>query len=301
LALLALAGERSDGKTYEVTYSYDEAGRPWAALYQASDADPEVIFLVTNDRGDVIELLDEAGDAFAVYRYDAWGNAIAAGTSSRATNAIGASAAGAIALRQPLRYAGYALDEQSGLYYCSQRYYDPATFQFITKDPAKADGEESAYQYCAGDPVGSVDPTGEFAIAVPVIAGGAIALLWAGNLKFKYLDDVARALEKGWRKLSWARKVYTLSSLTILLVWARPIVRPYAGRVWIGNYRWEKDVGGWHVVDEKHSGKPHAHWKKGSKRGSVNKDGTPHHKGESTRPPKKVRDLLKNRRGYKKL
>jgi len=59
-----------------------------------------------------------------------------------------------------LRYAGYCYDDFSGLYYCSQRYYDPATAQFITKDPAKADGEESAYQYCGGDPVGKVDPSG---------------------------------------------------------------------------------------------------------------------------------------------
>ncbi|MBE0418382.1 MAG: RHS repeat-associated core domain-containing protein, partial [Coriobacteriia bacterium] len=45
-------------------------------------------------------------------------------------------------------------------YYLSQRHYDPATMRFLTKDPARDDGEESAYQYCAGDPVGKVDPTG---------------------------------------------------------------------------------------------------------------------------------------------
>jgi hypothetical protein len=33
----------------------------------------------------------------------------------------------------------------------------------VSKDPAKADGEESAYQYCGGDPVGKVDPSGEWA------------------------------------------------------------------------------------------------------------------------------------------
>jgi RHS repeat-associated protein len=65
-----------------------------------------------------------------------------------------------IASRQPLRYASYTFDEQSGLYYCSQRYYDPAVAAFISKDPARADGEESAYQYCGGDPVGKTDPSG---------------------------------------------------------------------------------------------------------------------------------------------
>ena len=60
-----------------------------------------------------------------------------------------------------LRYASYAYDAESGLYYCSARYYDPATRQWTTGDPAKADGEESAYQYCEGDPVGEIDPSGE--------------------------------------------------------------------------------------------------------------------------------------------
>jgi RHS repeat-associated protein len=46
------------------------------------------------------------------------------------------------------------------LYYCSQRYYDPATMQWISADPAHADGEESACQYCGGDPVDNSDPTG---------------------------------------------------------------------------------------------------------------------------------------------
>jgi hypothetical protein len=46
------------------------------------------------------------------------------------------------------------------LYYLSARHYDPATMQFLTKDPARADGEESAYQHCGGDPVGKVDPSG---------------------------------------------------------------------------------------------------------------------------------------------
>ena len=41
--------------------------------------------------------------------------------------------------------------------------------QWISPDPANSDGEQSAYQYCGGDPVNRVDPTGritvEFVIA----------------------------------------------------------------------------------------------------------------------------------------
>jgi RHS repeat-associated protein len=115
--------------------------------------------MVTTDRGDVRELLDESGAGFAHYYYDAYG--VPSGILGAATARIPTPTVTAIASRQPLRYASYTLDESSGLYYCSQRYYDPAVAAFISKDPARADGEESAYQYCGGDPVGKVDPSGE--------------------------------------------------------------------------------------------------------------------------------------------
>lgn len=63
-----------------------------------------------------------------------------------------------IALRQPLRYAGYFYDSESGLYYLSARTYDPKTCQFLSKDPIDSDGEESPYQYCSGNPVYSSTP-----------------------------------------------------------------------------------------------------------------------------------------------
>ena len=96
----------------------------------------------------------------ARYDHDAYGNPTR--TLTAATPELDAATAAVIAERNILRYAGYAFDEHSGLYYLSQRYYDPVTCQFITKGPAKADGEESAYQYCGGDPVGKVDPSGEW-------------------------------------------------------------------------------------------------------------------------------------------
>lgn len=94
-----------------------------------------------------------------------WGNSNpdATRTLTQGTSLVNATRAKAIAALNPLRYAGYAWDAESGMYYCSQRYYDPATYQFVSKDPARADGEQSAYQYCGGDPVGKVDPSGALA------------------------------------------------------------------------------------------------------------------------------------------
>ena len=122
--------------------------------------------MVLSDRGDVLELLDASGNPFAAYRYDAWGNPWAAGnlgtgiwtqTTSLITDI---NLANAIATRQPLRYASYCFDSESGMYYLSSRHYDPATRQFLSKDLSRNDGEQSAYQYCLGNPVANVDPTG---------------------------------------------------------------------------------------------------------------------------------------------
>jgi RHS repeat-associated protein len=162
LQLLSLSTTATGGTaaTATVSYLYDEAGRPFAGLYRGSVASTTVPFLtVTNERGDVVELTDATSNAFAAYSYDAWGNPTA--RSSAATGSVTASQAVSIAAVQPLRYAGYTYDAFSWLYYCSQRYYDPATYQWISKDPAKADGEESAYQYCGGEPIGRTDPRGE--------------------------------------------------------------------------------------------------------------------------------------------
>ncbi len=101
----------------------------------------------------------------AHYRYDEWG--LPTATVTTGAGAITPALAAEIANRQVLRYAGCCYDQHSGMYYLSARTYDPTTRQFLTKDPAKADGEESAYQYCGGDPVGRVDPSGLHASYIP--------------------------------------------------------------------------------------------------------------------------------------
>jgi RHS repeat-associated protein len=71
----------------------------------------------------------------------------------------------AIAQRNLLRYAGYVYDAHCGLYYLQRRHYDPLTRQFLSRDPLRADGDESPYQYCGGNPVAATDPWGLYASA----------------------------------------------------------------------------------------------------------------------------------------
>jgi RHS repeat-associated protein len=164
------ASKGPDG--WKITYLYDETGTLYGGVYRspASSTTPVFFGVVTTDRGDVVELLDAAGAPFAAYRYDPWGGPqgngnVATGIWSQSTGLITSQTAADIASRQVLRYASYCYDSESGMYYLSARYYDPVTRQFLSKDPAKDDGEASAYQYCRGNPVGDIDPTGHATVA----------------------------------------------------------------------------------------------------------------------------------------
>jgi RHS repeat-associated protein len=156
--LMGLSARRSDGTTWTIDYLYDGSGQLFAGVYASSATSATPFLAETTDRGDVRELLDAQGAAFALYAYDSYGVPIevASAGTARITPAVAAQ----IAARQPLRYASYSFDAESGLYHCSARYYDPAVAAFISKDPRRADGQESPYQYCGGEPVGRTDPSG---------------------------------------------------------------------------------------------------------------------------------------------
>lgn len=166
LSLLQLSTVRTDGERWQINYVYDESGRPYLGIYRSTAQGSLVIFtLLSNDRGDVLSLLDSSGAPFASYRYDAWGKpqgegSAAPGVWSQGTELVEQSLAASIAVSQPLRFSGYYYDSESGMYYLSARYYDPVTRQCITKDPLKSEGEESHYQYASGNPVESFDQSG---------------------------------------------------------------------------------------------------------------------------------------------
>jgi RHS repeat-associated protein len=74
----------------------------------------------------------------------------------------------------PLQYAGQYSDSETGLQYEQARYYDPATGQFITRDPL-AELTHQPYGYAASDPIDGMDPTGlDPAIAAGCAIGEAV-------------------------------------------------------------------------------------------------------------------------------
>ena len=73
LTLMSLTATQG-ATSWRIDYLYDEEGSPFGGVYRspATSTSPTSFSLVTTDRGDVVELCDGNGDAFAAYRCDAW-------------------------------------------------------------------------------------------------------------------------------------------------------------------------------------------------------------------------------------
>jgi RHS repeat-associated protein len=78
-------------------------------------------------------------------------------------------------------YTGQYQDDESGLVYLRARYYDPASQQFLSRDPA-VESTRQPYGYARGNPTNVVDPSGlegvgPFTQISPDFVGGAFDLL----------------------------------------------------------------------------------------------------------------------------
>ena len=129
-------------------FSYDTNGAPLTMTYNGT-----VYYYITNLQGDVRSLQSANGVTGAQYAYDAWGNIIAM--------------QGDLAELNPLRYRGYVYDQETGFYYVSSRYYDPAIGRFINADSIIGiiGGSVKGYNlfaYCFNNPVNMDDQYGSW-------------------------------------------------------------------------------------------------------------------------------------------
>jgi len=91
----------------------------------------------------------------------------------------GSAAAGSLPSYGPdvtfdLRYPGQQWDEESGLAFNINRYYDKTSGRYIQADPIGLDGGWNRFGYVGGNPLNAVDPQG----LSPVLINGAN---WAAN------------------------------------------------------------------------------------------------------------------------
>ena len=151
------------GDTTTMDFFYDQYGRPFAMKHNT-----RILYYVLNAQGDVTRLIHGNGDGYATYHYDAWGN-ITYATDNEFTR------------DNPLRYRGYVYDEESQLYYCQSRYYDPATGRFINADDYLSTGEnmlsKNTFTYCLNNPVNYADESGTFPWLIVGIIVACVAIV----------------------------------------------------------------------------------------------------------------------------
>jgi len=114
-----------------------------APAEQVNLATGAITYLNTDSLGSVRGTVNGSGALTGTTSYDAWGNPQTTGGLTATT---------------PFGYAGGYTDP-TGLLYLINRYYDPATGQFTSLDPA-VDQTLQPYAYTGGNPVSSSDPTG---------------------------------------------------------------------------------------------------------------------------------------------
>ena len=144
----------------ETNHSFD--GRP-----------PVTIDLLplSDGSGNIVGLANPQGDLLAEYWYGPFGELL--------------EATGPHAANNPWRWASKSLDPETGLVYFGLRYYDPATGQWLSREPLGEGESLNLYAYCHNDPINRVD-----------VLGAAEAPVHAGNLALaeQMIEDGASAL-----------------------------------------------------------------------------------------------------------
>ena len=105
--------ERTGTGACELYYAYDNNGRLYGFYYDGSSNDG-FYYYQRNIQGD-ISILDDSGNKVVTYVYYTWGKIIS--TTGTYASTVGAD--------NPFRYRGYYDDDETGLYYLNQRYYNP--------------------------------------------------------------------------------------------------------------------------------------------------------------------------------
>ena len=147
---------KSSGATHshKLVYLYDDVG-VIGVMYGYDSSALTPYYYHRNLSGDVVAILDTAGNKVVEYAYDAYGNCKVLDSTTNYT----------LGNYNPIRYRGYYYDRETKLYYLNSRYYNPEWRRFISPDDTSYLDPDSVnglnlYCYCGNDPVNRYDPTG---------------------------------------------------------------------------------------------------------------------------------------------
>ncbi|HEX5927302.1 MAG TPA: RHS repeat-associated core domain-containing protein [Baekduia sp.] len=145
-----------DGPTAYITGPY---GLPLEQI----DAGGTARWFHRDQLGSTTSLTNAAGATVQSYSYDAYGQL----TSATPT------------VENPFRYAGQYTDDKTGFQDLRARYYDPATGQFLSRDPLE-DSTLQPYAYADNNPTNATDPTGLSWWGIPDASAGLFDWLTQG-------------------------------------------------------------------------------------------------------------------------
>jgi len=146
----------------------------------------EITFYQCDHLGTPQELTDHEGKVAWSAQYKAWG---------QAKEAI-SEAAFKTGVKNPVRFQGQHLDEETGLHYNRYRYYDPLLGRYLSSDPIMLSGGINSYQY-SPNPTAFIDPLG--LIKYVIIGEGQSSIEeYAKAMRKKYPCDEFRTIKKDW-------------------------------------------------------------------------------------------------------
>ena len=135
----------------KIIFLYNEKANRYGFDYNGTK-----YYYIFNVQGDVIGILNQAGQKIVSYTYDPWGKVLS----------VEGSEASAIGQINPIRYRGYYYDTETGFYYLQTRYYDPNVRRFLNTDAITGVNSDmctyNLYAYCGNNPISRYDNTGMF-------------------------------------------------------------------------------------------------------------------------------------------
>ncbi len=168
------------GQTVTLEAVYNDVADLTAIGLVLEHARPVGHFYHGDQLGSVRAVTNEYGELKTARHYDPYGIPVKpAGTTANAGGSTVTLGGGGATVADDFGFAGEWTDAETGFQYLRARYYDPATGQFLTRDPIEATTRE-AYGYVGGNPLNRVDPSG---------------LCWGPTC---IVEDVAGAVDAGW-------------------------------------------------------------------------------------------------------
>lgn len=179
LSTALVASDTVRGPPTDGTLSWLYASAPSTGLVAAGltlrQAPPPELWHHTDHLGSTRVASDNQGRTIGTATYAPYGNlAGATGVLDPATAASDPGVQAGTVATSRFGFAGQVVDTDTGLVYMRARYYDPATSQFLTRDPL-VESTHDPYSYAWNNPLANTDPSGLCPPCLAVVGAAVIS------------------------------------------------------------------------------------------------------------------------------